>query len=179
MTTGNEGFDMDGGHDIAHERIMKECGMWGDPCKPIFVPEDDSDIARWPALEQHAAEWMEDAKRIAVAGYRQVLEDGPDVCDSESGSDDSDYGEMWSYADMYTPDMLSPDGKPKTGGRQQLSAAQANAMRATAKLAVSQPTVSTEFTSSQATTRPSTPLNIVEGTPKEAAEDQKRPFASA
>jgi hypothetical protein len=59
---------------------------------------------------------MEDAPQIAVAGYRQVLEDGPDVCDSESDSENSDHSEMWNYADMYTPDVLGPDGKPKNGG---------------------------------------------------------------
>jgi hypothetical protein len=39
-----------------------------------------------------AGEWIEDAKRIAVAGYRQVLEDGRDVCDSESDAEYSDHG---------------------------------------------------------------------------------------
>jgi hypothetical protein len=99
------------------------------------------------------------AKRIAVVGYRQVLEDGPDMCDSESDSDHSDNGEDWSYADMYTPGMLGPHGKPKTGGPQQLSAAQTNARRAAAKLTASQLMVSDEFTSPQATTRPPTQLN--------------------
>jgi hypothetical protein len=83
---------------------------------------------------------MEDAERIPVADYGQVLEDGPDVRDSEN----SDRGEMWSYADMYTPDMLAQDGKPLTGGPQQLTAAQANAMRAASKITVSQPRVQTE-----------------------------------
>jgi hypothetical protein len=100
MITGNVGLDMDGGHDTTDERIMDEFQMWREDCRPIFMPEDSSDIARWPALAQHAAEWMKDAKRIAVAGYGQVLEDGPDVCDSESDSENSDHGEKWSYADM-------------------------------------------------------------------------------
>jgi hypothetical protein len=30
---------------------------------------------------------MEDSKRIAVAGYCQVFEDGRDVCDSESDAE--------------------------------------------------------------------------------------------
>jgi hypothetical protein len=36
---------------------------------------------------------MEDAKRIAAADYRHVLEDGRDVCDSESDAEYSDHGE--------------------------------------------------------------------------------------
>jgi hypothetical protein len=46
-----------------------------------------------------------------VASYRQVLEDGPDVCDSESDSEYSDHGEDWKLSEMYAPDMLGPDGK--------------------------------------------------------------------
>jgi hypothetical protein len=111
---------------------------------------------------------MEDAKRIAVAGYRQVLEDGPEVCDSESG-----HGEMWSHAEMYTPDMLGPDGKPLTGGPLQLSAVQANSMRAAAKLAVSQPSVSTAFSSSPVTSRPPTPMGSDADDSEETTEDQQ------
>jgi hypothetical protein len=43
---------------------------------------------------------MEDAKRIAVAGYRQVLEDGRNLCDSESDAEYSDHGEV--LEGMYT-----------------------------------------------------------------------------
>jgi hypothetical protein len=41
-----------------------------------------------------------DAKRIAVACYRQVLEDGPDVCETESDTEYSDHGEV--LEGMYT-----------------------------------------------------------------------------
>jgi hypothetical protein len=94
MTTGNDGCDIDGGRDIAYEKIIAECRFWSESSQPIFVPEDIPDIVNWPALSQQCAEWMEDAKRIAVVGYRKVLEDGPDVCDSQSDSEHSDHGEM-------------------------------------------------------------------------------------
>jgi hypothetical protein len=55
---------------------------------------------------------MDDAKRIAVAGYKQVLEDGPDVCSSESEAEYRDHGEMWLDDTMYTPDMTDKKGKP-------------------------------------------------------------------
>jgi hypothetical protein len=105
------------------------------------MPEDSQSIANWRALAQNAASWMEAARRMAVAGFGQVMEDGTDVCGSESDSENSDHGEMWGHSGMYTPIMLGPDGKPKAGGPQQPSAAQANATRASAKLAVSQASV--------------------------------------
>jgi hypothetical protein len=40
MTTSNVGLDMDGGHDIAYERVLAECQTWGADCKPLFLPED-------------------------------------------------------------------------------------------------------------------------------------------
>jgi hypothetical protein len=72
---------------------------------------------------------MEDAKRIAVAGYRQVLEEGPDVCDSENDADYSDHGAKWADSEMYTPDMMNEKGKPDSA-RVRLTAEQANALRA-------------------------------------------------
>jgi hypothetical protein len=53
---------------------------------------------------------VEDAKRIAVAGYRQVLEDGKDICSSESDAEYSDHGE--ELTGMYTPDIIGHDGRP-------------------------------------------------------------------
>jgi hypothetical protein len=50
-------------------------------------------------------------EQIAVGSHKQVLEDGPDVCDSESDSDNSDYGEV--LEGMYTAEMLDAEGKTK------------------------------------------------------------------
>jgi hypothetical protein len=55
---------------------------------------------------------MEDAKRIAVSNYRQVLEEGTDVCDNESDAEYNDHGEKWSDSEIYTPDMMNEKGKP-------------------------------------------------------------------
>jgi hypothetical protein len=84
MLTGNVGLHMDGGHDIACERILAECQTWAANCGPLFSPEDSSELGRWSVLAEKASIWMEEARQIAVAGYRPVLEDGPDVCDSEN-----------------------------------------------------------------------------------------------
>jgi hypothetical protein len=44
LTTGNIGLDMDGGHDIAHERIMAECQYWREDCRPLFLAEDSTEM---------------------------------------------------------------------------------------------------------------------------------------
>jgi hypothetical protein len=123
---------MDGGHDVAYERIMQECSGWRDDCKPIFVREDSEAIGNWPVLAENVKIWMEDARLIAVGGYRRVLENGPDVCDSESDSENSDHGEEIPYTSAYTAEMLDEDGKPKNGGPQRLSEEQVRAQRAAA-----------------------------------------------
>jgi hypothetical protein len=78
---------------------------------------------------------MEDAKRIAVAGYRQVLEDGPEFCSSEIEAEYRDHGEQWTDAEMYTPGMLGKDGKP-IHGRARLRTEQANALLAAGRAGV-------------------------------------------
>jgi hypothetical protein len=109
---------------------------------------------------------MEGARRIAVASYRQVLEDGPDVCSSESDSENSDHGENWSFADMYPPDMLDEDGKPKNGGPQRLSAAQVLQLRVAAQctLGTAKPTTQAE--------------KLLAGCQHPTTQAQKRPLAS-
>jgi hypothetical protein len=49
-----------------------------------MLPKDSEALAQWPDLAFSVGSWMEDAKQIAVAGYRQMLEDGPDMCGSET-----------------------------------------------------------------------------------------------
>jgi hypothetical protein len=58
-----------------------------------MLPEGDPRLSQWPTLAANSAEWMQDAKRISIGNYRQVLEDGPDVFDSESDNDYSHHGE--------------------------------------------------------------------------------------
>jgi hypothetical protein len=75
-----------------------------------MLPEDSLQFGKWPDRASHMTEWMEDARRIAVASYRQVLEDGPDARDSESDSDHSDIGEMGLPSEMYTHELVGSDG---------------------------------------------------------------------
>jgi hypothetical protein len=66
---------------------------------------------------------MDEAGRIDIrGGLSQVLEDGPDLCDSESDSENSDHGDAFTLEDMYTADMIGPDGKLLQGGPVKLTA---------------------------------------------------------
>jgi hypothetical protein len=60
----------------------------------------------WQGLSERVADWMKQAELIAVGGFRQVLEDGPDVCSSESDSENSDHGDVFPLEDMFTPGMI-------------------------------------------------------------------------
>jgi hypothetical protein len=75
---------------------------------------------------------MVDARQIATGGFKQILENGRDVCDSESDSENSDHGEGISYQSAYTPEMLGPEGKPKNGAPQKLSAEEVRAQKTSA-----------------------------------------------
>jgi hypothetical protein len=71
-------------------------------------------------------EWREEAKTIAVAGYRRVLEDGPEFCSSETSVEYSDHGD--ELTGMYAPDLLDEHGKPVLA-RATLTTEQANVLR--------------------------------------------------
>jgi hypothetical protein len=143
--TENVGLDMEGNRDIVYENILEQRATWQPHVCPILIRTDNPHLSSWPALLEHCNEWMEDAKRVAVAGYRQVLEDGPETCNSESDAEYSDHGEKWTYEEMYTPETLGPDGKPRPE-LAHLSTAQANALRPSARLPASQTASLSEFT---------------------------------
>jgi hypothetical protein len=70
---------------------------------------------------------MEEAKTIAVAGYRRVLKDGPDVCTSESSVEYSDHGGEYSDSEIYTSDMPHENRKSLLG-RATMTTEQANVL---------------------------------------------------
>jgi hypothetical protein len=79
-------------------------------CGPFMLSENDEQLSQWPELACNSEEWMKDSKRIAVAGNRQVLENGSESCSSESEAEYSDRGKV--PEGMYTPDILDALGKP-------------------------------------------------------------------
>jgi hypothetical protein len=53
---------MEGGRDIAYERIMAECMCLREDCRPLFMPKDSAKARHWPVLEEKVSIWMEEAK---------------------------------------------------------------------------------------------------------------------
>jgi hypothetical protein len=90
IATENIGLDQEQIKWPAYEAIVTQSTCWPVECRSIMLPDGYSRLSQWPTLAARIGEWMEDAKRIAVAGYHQVLEDGPDKCDSESDGEYSD-----------------------------------------------------------------------------------------
>jgi hypothetical protein len=112
LATRNLGIDQNDSKWPAYEAILSQSMTCGDNCRPMMLPDGDERFSQWPELARNSEEWMEDTKRVAVAGYRQVLEDGPEFCSSESEAGYSDRGEEYSIAEMLTPDMLDAKAKP-------------------------------------------------------------------
>jgi hypothetical protein len=79
----------------AYEAILLQSMSWPVDRHPILLPERDARLSHWPDLVANAAKWMQDAKRTAIGNCRQVLEDGPDKCDSESDNEYRDDGDNY------------------------------------------------------------------------------------
>jgi hypothetical protein len=131
MATWNAGYDLEGGHCDAYERIFAECDTFAN--RPIFVAADREAIGSWPVVAKEVSIWMEQTREIALAGHGQVHQDGRDACRSESDSEHSDHGEDIPYESAYTQPLLGPGGKPKFGGPLVLSGTQAFVLRAVAR----------------------------------------------
>jgi hypothetical protein len=96
---------------------------------------------------------MHTAAQVSTGGRKHVLENGPDVCDSESDSENEDHGEVLSG--MYTKDIpLDSNGCP-IDARHKLSAEQASALRAQAAQLLRPTTQASTASSFKLTTRSS------------------------
>jgi hypothetical protein len=59
----------------AYEVILTQSTTWPEDMRPVMLYDSHTRLSQWPTLSSKAGEWMDDAKQIAVAGYRQVLEE--------------------------------------------------------------------------------------------------------
>jgi hypothetical protein len=82
LNSGDLSLDPEGNRGMLYAKIAEEFQTYSYP--PILLCEDDPATKDWPGLDDHVAEWMKLAELIAVGGFRQVKEDGRDVCDSET-----------------------------------------------------------------------------------------------
>jgi hypothetical protein len=115
------------GHEIAYQPISAACTLFESP--PAFYSADSQSFGGLDIVEKVPL-WMHTAAQVSIGGRKQILEDGADVCNSESHSENEDFGE--ELTGMYTSDVpLDAKGCP-VDGRHKLSEAQANALRAQA-----------------------------------------------
>jgi hypothetical protein len=77
------------GHEIAYQRISDVFSLY--EVRPAFYPADAQSVGDLDIAEKVPG-WMNAAAQIAVGGRKQVLENGVDVCNSESDSEDEDHG---------------------------------------------------------------------------------------
>jgi hypothetical protein len=99
--------------------VLKSIYVSHDDAQEI-ISEDDHHLDSWSETAGKHQEWMGDAKRIAVAGYKRVLEDSLDVCSSESKSE---YSES-----VYTPEARS-GSEQERAARVRLSTKEADRLR--------------------------------------------------
>jgi hypothetical protein len=85
---------------IAYQRILSACSLYENP--PVFFPADSQDFGGLDIADKVQV-WMHTASQVSTGGRKQVLESGPDVCNSESDSENEDHGEVLSG--MYTADI--------------------------------------------------------------------------
>jgi hypothetical protein len=96
-----EQFDPTEGNGIAYAKIANACSKY--VASPVFYSADSSEFEGIdPSI---VPEWMNIAAQVATGGRHQVLENGPDVCNSasESDSENEEHGE--ELKGMYTKDV--------------------------------------------------------------------------
>jgi hypothetical protein len=103
------------------------CTLYEHP--PLFYPADSQSFGGLDISEKVPL-WMHTASQISIGGRKQVLENGRDVCDSESDSENEDYGEV--LTGMYAKEIkVDGQGSP-LDSRHKISSSQSNDIRAQA-----------------------------------------------
>jgi hypothetical protein len=126
LSTGDPSIDSEDGHPIAYAMSRS----------PLFLREDNEQITKDPIMGEKVPGWMNTAAKVATGNRRRVLENGPDVMNSdEEDALKEEHGDV--LEGMYTPGMDPEKGPVK------LTQAQVAAQKAAAKaLPLSQTPVS-------------------------------------
>jgi hypothetical protein len=124
LTSGNPNLDSENAHPIAYQRILDACCKFASP--PVFYRSDQPETMP-PDMIPKVPVWMNSVEQISIGNRVQVLEDGNDVCDSESDSDTEDYG--LEIKDGYKGISTNVHGDPLSSAHK-VTTEQANAMRA-------------------------------------------------
>jgi hypothetical protein len=116
------------GHQIACPRISNASFKYEAP--PAFYSADSQDFGGIDPAKVRL--WMHTAAQVSIGGRSTVLEDGADVCNSESDSDKEDHGE--ALKGMYSEDVPRDSNGNPILGKCRLSPTQAEILRLAALL---------------------------------------------
>jgi hypothetical protein len=134
-------------HSELYSAMLDESDQF--ECPPLFMREDCDQLASHPVYSLDAPKWMTTAARVATGNRRRVLEDGPDVMNSDDEDSKKDeHGE--ELKGMYAQGCSSLE-------QARISEQQAQMQRAMASVQNSSPNVLALL--SPGTTRQPTPVN--------------------
>jgi hypothetical protein len=120
LSTGDPNIDSEDGHPIAYTSILQAAQSYEK--KPLFLREDHEQITSDPIKSVEVSKWMNTAAKVATGSRRRVLENGPDVMNSEDeDAVKDDHGD--ELTGVYAPRCASLD-------QARLTAEQAAAQRA-------------------------------------------------
>jgi hypothetical protein len=107
LETGDLSLDGENGHEHGCQKILLACGK--DAECPRFFPSDSQEFGGLDIADS-VPRWIHMAAQVSVGGRKQVLEDGADVCNSESDSDREDRGDELTkmYVDMELDSQSQP-----------------------------------------------------------------------
>jgi hypothetical protein len=125
LSTGDPNIDAEDGHQIAYTHLLQASQSYERP-PPLFLREDSEQITQNPVMAQKVPVWINTAAQMATGNRKMVLEDGPDVMNSdEDDAPKEDHGEV--ITGMYTSEMDQNQGPVK------LTPAQVAAQKAAAQ----------------------------------------------
>jgi hypothetical protein len=124
LSAGDSDPDPVAEHSIAYNRIFAACARY--ESSPVFYCSDQPELMPGGVAEK-VSKWMNASDQVSVGSRVQVLEDGSDVCNSESDSDNEDHGSV--LKDAYKDIQTNSNGDP-THSSHKMTTEQANAARA-------------------------------------------------
>jgi hypothetical protein len=123
LESGDSNCDPEATHDIAYQSILNACHSFETLLK--FYSSDSPELPTSDIADKVPL-WMNMANEISIGGRGQVLEDGADLCNSESDSENEDPGDVLTGCYVGIP--LDYQGSPLSADYK-LSEQQAAALR--------------------------------------------------
>jgi hypothetical protein len=81
LSAGDPNIDIEDGHPIAYAAVLQAAQSFERP--PLFLREDSERITSDSTMAEKVPEWMNIPAKVATGNRRRVLEEGPDVMNSD------------------------------------------------------------------------------------------------